>query len=131
MPEVTATQIKALWMVSNGATHKAVGAHLGMTVGAVGTMMKRVYDVLGARSGAHAVRIAIERGLFAEFERSRARTELAIIQGRVERLFENPWMPQPHLILQAVQPPSEAEVKLWQKSHPQDASRKIDRDTTH
>lgn len=63
VPGVTKRQVEVLSLLSDGMTFKEIGAMLGISWKTVDTHVSDCRLRLGARNTAHAVRLAIERGL--------------------------------------------------------------------
>ena len=71
--EPTLRELEVLWYYAHGLRYRAVADELGITVHTVKSLTQSAYQKLGARNCAHAVAIAIRRGLlFADEERSAA-----------------------------------------------------------
>jgi DNA-binding CsgD family transcriptional regulator len=60
---LTDVELKMLRSLSRGDSNTEIGKALGRTTNTVGTMLRVMYRILGARGRAHAVRRGFELGL--------------------------------------------------------------------
>lgn len=65
-PVLTQQQKRALIGVAHGLTNQEVGTRIGLSVDTVKSHLRRAYAELGARGAAHAVSIAICRGIITK-----------------------------------------------------------------
>ncbi|MEU0468939.1 helix-turn-helix transcriptional regulator [Amycolatopsis sp. NPDC006131] len=61
---VTPQQYRALRLMSEGKEMREIAEAMGITYETVRSHLKYAYERLGARDGAHAVRLCYERGIF-------------------------------------------------------------------
>jgi DNA-binding CsgD family transcriptional regulator len=61
---ITTRQRQVLILLSEGLSSAGIGRRLGISEETVAMHLRLAYARLGARGGAHAVRICFERGIF-------------------------------------------------------------------
>ena len=62
-PPLTEREQKILSLLARGNSNKLIAAALGFSESLIKQQLVRIFDTLGAKDRAHAVMLAIERGL--------------------------------------------------------------------
>ena len=62
-PGLTERELEILTLLAQGNTNKLIAAELGFSESLIKQELVRIFDKLGAKDRAHAVMLAVERGL--------------------------------------------------------------------